>query len=134
MATNEILYIGYAEAIDLHCELMEAWGETRFGVDFRELLDSALARPRNAAIYENADLIRQAATLCFGLIKNHSWTGGNKRTASFLIDEFLLRNGYELIATSSDLYEMSLNVEADRWKVDEIENWLRERVKIKEYK
>lgn len=129
MAINEIVYIGYAEAVDLHFELMETWGETRFGVDFRELLDSALARPRNAAVYEKADLIRQAATLCFGLIKNHPWTGGNKRTASFLMDEFLLRNGYEMTATSSDLYEMSLNVEADRWKVDEIEDWLRERVK-----
>lgn len=130
MAINEIVYISYAEAVDLHFELMETWGEKRYGVDFRELLDSALARPRNAAVYENADLIRQAATLCFGLIKNHPWTGGNKRTASFLMDEFLSRNGFELTVMSSDLYEMSLNVEADRWKVDEIENWLRSRVKI----
>ena len=65
---------------------MELWGETRFGIYFRELLDSALARPRNAAVYENADIIRQAASLCFGLIKNHPWRGGNKRTASFLMN------------------------------------------------
>lgn len=88
------------------------------------MLDSALARPRNAAIYENADIIRQAASLCFGLIKNHPWRGGNKRTASFLMDEFLIRNGFELTATSADLYEMVLAVEADHWKIDEIENWL----------
>ena len=73
MAIEEIKYLSYEESILIHIRLMNALNETRFGVDFRELLDSALARPRNSAIYENADIIRQAATLCFGLIKNHPW-------------------------------------------------------------
>lgn len=123
-----ISYIDYAEAVDLHFALMKTWGETRFGVEIRDLIESALARPKHASIYENADLIRQAASLVFGLIKNHPWTGGNKRTASFLMEEFLFRNSLELNATSSDLFEMSLAVESDAWKVDEIENWLRSRV------
>lgn len=79
MAPEKISYIGYAEAVRLHFELMEMWGETRYGVDSRELLESALARPLNSAVYENADLIRQAATLCFGLIKNHPRTGGETK-------------------------------------------------------
>lgn len=129
METDEISYIDYPEAVRLHFELMELWGEVRYGVDDRDLIDSALARPRHSAVYENSDLIRQAASLCFGLIKNHPWTGGNKRTASFLTEEFLFRNGFDLTATSRDLVEMSLAVESDAWKVDEIENWLRKRVK-----
>jgi death-on-curing protein len=130
LTAENISYIDYIEAVDLHFALMKLWGETRFGLDSRDLIESALARPKHAAIYENADLIRQAATLVFGLIKNHPWTGGNKRTASFLMEEFLFRNGFELTATSKDLYEMSLAVESDAWKVNEIENWLREKVKI----
>ena len=130
MTAENVFYIDYIEAVDLHFALMKLWGETRFGVDSRDLIESALARPKHAAIYENADIIRQAASLCFGLIKNHPWTGGNKRTASFLLEEFLFRNGLELTATSKDLYEMVLAVESDAWKVDEIENWLREKVKI----
>ncbi len=126
---EDIFYIDYVEAIDLHFALMKLWGEIRFGVDSRDLIESALARPKHAAIYENADIIRQAATLVFGLIKNHPWTGGNKRTASFLMEEFLFRNGFELTATSKDLYEMSLAIESDAWKVDEIENWQRSRMK-----
>lgn len=129
MTGDEVFYIDYIEAVDLHFALMKLWGETRYGVDSRDLIESALARPKHAAIYENADIIRQAASLCFGLAKNHPWTGGNKRTASFLMEEFLFRNGFELTATSKDLYEMSLTVESDAWKVDEIENWLRSRVK-----
>jgi death on curing protein len=128
LTPENIVYLDFVDAVDLHFALMKAWGETRFGVESRDLIESALARPKHAAIYENADIVRQAATLCFGLIKNHPWTSGNKRTASFLMDEFLLRNGFELAATSNDLLKMSLSVESDKWKVDEIEGWLRSRV------
>ncbi len=128
MTIDEISYIDYVEAVDLHFALMKFWGETRFGVDSRDLIESALARPKHAAIYENADIVRQSASLVFGLIKNHPWTGGNKRTASFLMEEFLFRNGFELTANSKDLYEMCLAVESDVWKIDEIENWLRIRL------
>ena len=128
MATEAIIYLEFDDAFWIHLDLMKDWKEIRFGVDHRSLVESALARPKHAAIYENADLIRQTASLVFGLIKNHPWTGGNKRTASFLMEDFLFRNGVELTATSKDLYEMSLAVESDAWKVDEIENWLRQRV------
>jgi death-on-curing protein len=124
LTDEQVSYIDYIEAVDLHFALMKNWGETRFGVDSRDLIESALARPKHAAIYEDADFVRQAATLLFGLIKNHPWTGGNKRTASFLMEEFLYCNGFELTATGRDLYEMSLAVESTPWKVDDIENWL----------
>ncbi len=100
-----------------------------FGVDHRGLLESALARPQQAARYENADLVRQAATLCFGLVKNHPWLGGNKRTASFLMETFLAMNGLEVFVSDTEIVTMVLAVEADTWKVDEIESWLRERAK-----
>ena len=71
MATEETFYPDAKAAITLHILLMRRWREVRFGVDRRDLLESALARPQQAARYENADLARQAATLCFGLVKNH---------------------------------------------------------------
>ena len=129
MATEEILYIEYAEAVALHFEIMFNFGETRIGVAEPNLIESALARPKHAAVYEDADIIRQAATLFFGLIKNHPWHGGNKRTATALTDSFLHRNGYDLQTVLSEIIELSLNVEADVWKVDEIENWLRANIK-----
>ena len=128
MATETILYIEYAEAVALHFEVMFRVGETRIGVAEPNLIESALARPKHADVYENADVIRQSATLLFGLIKNHPWHGGNKRTATVLADSFLYRNGYDLQTTLAEIIELSLNVEADVWNVDEIENWLRERV------
>ena len=118
-------YLPYTEAVTLHILLMRRRGETRFGVFDQALLKSALARPHQAAIYEGADLLRQAATLCFGLIKNHPWVGGNKRTATFLVDRFLHRNGIEALAAVNETVEMVLAVESDQWGVDEIAEWYR---------
>jgi len=128
LATEEIRYISYVEAVLLHIELMRLLGETRYGVFDRALVESSLARPKQAAEYEDADLIRQAATLCYGLIKNHPWVGGNKRTATALLDEFLYRNGIGLTADTDELVEMVLAIEADRWQVEEIDSWLRRHV------
>lgn len=128
MAIEETRYLSYADAVLLHIELMRSIGEPRYGAFERSLVESALARPIHAAHYEGADLIRQAASLCLGLIKNHPWVGGNKRTATAIVDEFLLWNSVELISSTRENIEMVRAVEADRWKVDEIEAWLRQRV------
>ena len=125
MATEQTRYVSYAEAVLIHVLVMRHSGESHFGVDDRALIESALARPKHAGVYEGADLVRQAATLCFGLIKNHPWVGGNKRTATAIMREFLRLNCYQLSASNSETLELVLAVEADRWKVDEVESWLR---------
>jgi death on curing protein len=129
LATKDYVYLTVQEAVKFHVLYMRKIGETRFGVYDRNLIESALARPQHAAIYENADIIRQSATLLLGLIKNHPWEGGNKRTATFLMNLFLKRNGWQLETTVSEIIELVLAVESDQWKVTEIENWLRSRVK-----
>jgi death on curing protein len=121
-------YLNYFDALLIHIRLMKRCGEVRFGVDSRHLIESALARPQQSATYENADIIRQSATLYFGLIKNHPWLGGNKRTATALVDEFLYRNGFEIRCVVSEIVELVLAIESDKFKVDEIENFLREKV------
>jgi death-on-curing protein len=128
LATEGIIYLSYAEAVTYHVELMWYWGETNFGVFSRHLIESALARPQQAAVWENADLPRQAATLCFGLVKNHPWVGGNKRTATFLVERFLNLNGQEIRASALEILEMVHAVEADQWSIDRIELWIRQHV------
>lgn len=127
METEPVKYIVFAEAVTFHLMLMRRLQELRYGVFDRALLESALARPHHAAAIEGADLIRQAATLCFGLVKNHPWVGGNKRTATILVDSFLYRNGIRVQAKVAETISMVLAVEADTWGVDEIEDWYRQR-------
>jgi death-on-curing protein len=126
--TNEVVYLTYAEAVLTHIELMRYLGETRYGVFDRSLIESALARPRQAAAYESTDLIIQAATLLYGLIKNHPWVGGNKRTATTLTQLFLRRNGAKIVAAVDDVVELVLAVESGEWQLAEIEDWFRAHV------
>jgi death-on-curing family protein len=112
VATERVVYLSYAEAVLTHIELMRYLGETRYVVFNRTLVESALARPQQAAAYEAADLPAQAATLLYGLIKNHHWVGGNKRTATALTQLFLRRNGFRLVAAVDDLVALVLAVES----------------------
>ena len=128
MEIENIRYLTFAEAVFLHIDRMSAVGEIRYGIDQKDLLKSALARPQQTANYEDADLIRQAASLYFGLIKNHPWLGGNKRTATVLVDTFLILNGFESRANLQETIKLVLAIEADEFGVDEIENWLQTRV------
>lgn len=105
-----IKYLDFFDAVMIHFRLMQRTGETRFGIDSRHLIESALARPRHTARYEDADIIRQAATLYFGLIKNHPWLGGNKRTATAIVDEFLFRNRREIKAEVSDILDLVFGI------------------------
>ena len=128
MATEPTFYLAYADAVVEHIELMRGLGEVRYGVFDRTLLQSALARPQQAASYERADLHAQAATLCYGLIKNHPFLGGNKRTATHLTDRFLKLNGFEIVATGPEVVEMMLAIESDLWAIELITDWMRARM------
>lgn len=108
---------------------MRALGETRFGIFDRALLQSSLARPRHAAKYEKADLTSQAAGLCYGLIKNHPWVGGNKRTATHLTDHFLQINGRKIIATTAEVVEMVNGVDSGSLNLAELTEWMMNHVR-----
>jgi len=129
LAIEKFIYLSYAESVALHIELMRYLNETRYGVFDRTVIESALARPQQAATYEDADLIAQAATMLYGLIKNHPWVGGNKRTATFLVDSFFNRNGLFISAPATEFVALVLAIEADRWQTTEIDAWLRRHTK-----
>ena len=126
MATEPFVYLDYIESVVMHFELMQYVGEVRYGVFDRSLIESALARPQQAAAYDQADLFAQAATLCFGFIKNHPWIGGNKCTATYLVEKFLRLNGHELNATLAEMLELVLAIEADEWELEIIAAWMRQ--------
>lgn len=128
MEIEGLAYVTVEEAIVLHVLLMRELKEERFGVDRRDLLESALNRPINAANFEGGDIARQGATLCFGLVKNHPWLGGNKRTASFVTEFFLEMNGYAEDASDAEFYDLVLKIESEVWETSEIEDWLRSRI------
>ena len=59
------------------------------------LLESALARPRNAFAYGEEDIVVLAVTLMAGISRAHAFEQGNKRTAFAALRLFLRANGYD---------------------------------------
>lgn len=69
------------------------------------LLDSALNRPRNAWTYGEHDLFALAALYSHGVMKNHPFADGNKRSGFLSGAVFLAINGQRLDATNEEVVE-----------------------------
>ncbi|MBP7476713.1 MAG: type II toxin-antitoxin system death-on-curing family toxin [Pyrinomonadaceae bacterium] len=90
------------------------------------LLESALARPQNVAAYEPAaDIASLAAAYAFGIVKNHPFIDGNKRTGYVVMETFLIKNGYTLNATPADKYTTFLQLAEGSLSEEELASWLR---------
>ena len=68
--------------------------EPHFLRDFG-LLESALARPRNAFAYGEEDIVILAVRLLAAIAQAHAFEQGNKRTAFAATRVFLSANGYD---------------------------------------
>ncbi len=111
----------------LHGEsLAEHGGLT--GLRDEGLLDSALARPLNLAVYGMPDIAELAASYGVGLAKNHPFTDGNKRVAFLAVGLFLALNGYRLKTSPLDATQTMLNVAAGEITETDFAAWLRAHV------
>jgi death-on-curing protein len=95
------------------------------GVRDRGLLESAMARPRNAWGYGVTDLCTLAAALGHGIARNHPFVDGNKRTAFVVVETFLILNGAELGASDAESVVAMLDLAAGEMTEDEFADWLR---------
>ena len=97
------------------------------GVRDENLLESALARPRQLRAYGDPapDIADLAASLAYGISRNHPFVDGNKRTAYVCCEAFLAFNGVELIAEIEDKYVMILALAEGKLAVEQFAAWLR---------
>lgn len=72
------------------------------GIRDAGLLSSALARPQNQAAYGEPSVFDLVAAYAFGIVRNHPFVDGNKRTGFLAAYVFLDLNGWELNATEAD--------------------------------
>lgn len=90
------------------------------------LLLSALARPENILAYEpDADVFRLAAVYCAGIVKNHPFIDGNKRTGILSAVVFLGLNGVETNSDEAMIVTMVYGLAASEVKEDVFASWLR---------
>jgi death-on-curing protein len=96
------------------------------GVRDAGLLDSALARPLNAFAYGVEDIFDLAALYAAGVVKNHPFVDGNKRTGFILSELFLNANGWSLDAADDDVIASVLLFAGGEWDEQNYAAWLRE--------
>jgi death-on-curing protein len=89
------------------------------------LFESALARPRNLALYGQPDIADLTAAYGCAIARNHPFIDGNKRTAFVAVELFLLLNEQELVADDVDCVLTVLAVAAGTLEEAVFAAWLR---------
>ncbi|MEZ5463993.1 MAG: type II toxin-antitoxin system death-on-curing family toxin [Lysobacteraceae bacterium] len=131
-----IIWITRELALAIHERQLAEHGGIE-GVRDESLLESALARPQQIAslsrrrgrvgvgVERLADL---AASLAYGIARNHPFGDGNKRTAHVCYRVFLALNGVELDASAEDKYVAMLSLAEGSITETEFADWLRKHV------
>ena len=95
-----------------------------------DLLRSALERPRNQLAYADPppDLASLAAAYAYGIVRNHPFADGNKRTSLVACRTFLICNGVDIVATQADKVETWLQAASGVLSETDLADWIRGRL------
>ena len=118
------VWLGEAVVLAMHGRLLAEHGGAQGNTD-SSLLDSALARPKQILAYGEPDISDLAAAYASGIIGNHPFVDGNKRTAFMAAYVFLASNGLRLVATEVDAAQVVTLLAANEINEATFSAWLR---------
>ncbi len=126
-----IIWIERTLALAIHERQLSEHGGGN-GVRDEALLESALARPQQLFSYGDPppDLADLAASLAFGLARNHPFVDGNKRTAHVCYYVFLALNDARLDAGLDVMYVQMLGLAEGSIAEADFSAWLRPRLRL----
>jgi death-on-curing protein len=129
-------YLTTAEVVALHDFILTKMGQPPAALRDEGALESALTRPRMAAHYAGADLVRQGVLLAAGVAEAQAFVDGNKRAALAALDAFWRLNG---LAFTPEPLEWARQIEALGARqgdlaeaTDAFERWVRARLRSDE--
>jgi death-on-curing protein len=98
------------------------------GIRDINLLESALARPRNLEANASPDISALAAAYAFRIAKNHAFVDGNKRTSSVVTRTFLILNGHDVTADEVTRLEIWIRLGEGSTSEEDLAVWLRSNI------
>lgn len=108
----------------LHSEQLALFGGGS-GLRDRGLLESAIARPQNKYADEpDSELPALAASLAYGVIRNHPFVDGNKRTGDLCIRAFMFLNGFEFEPAQTEEVAIIQGMAAGEVSEGELAAWI----------
>jgi death-on-curing protein len=90
------------------------------------LLESALARPQQLIAYGDPDLFDLATAYASGIVRNHPFVDGNKRTGFMTAYTFLGANGQRLVASEPLATAAMRDLAAGKLAEEGFAAWLRD--------
>ncbi|MDQ3521394.1 MAG: type II toxin-antitoxin system death-on-curing family toxin [Gemmatimonadota bacterium] len=116
LLTPEPVFLTEETVLRMHDTLIERFGGT-FGLRDVGGLSSALATPQASFGGQllNTSLAEMTASYLVGLVRNHPFIDGNKRTAYAVTATFLRLNGYRLGLSQNAKFELVLDIAEGRF-------------------
>ena len=128
---KEPLWIEERDALAIHDRLLALHGGAT-GLRDRDLLESALARPRQHHSYaKTSDVVEMAALYTAGIVRNHPFIDGNKRTGFVIGVLFLELHGFVFKASEADATQAIMALASGTLDEAAFTTWLRENAKRK---
>lgn len=117
--------LSFRQILLLHQQLIAASGGSD-GIRDEGLLESALVAPFQefGGVAKYNTLEEKAARLGFGIIKNHPFVDGNKRTGTHVMLLLLAINGIKLDYIQDELIAIILAVAAGQAGYNDLLEWL----------
>lgn len=120
---NEPEWILKETVLGLHEQSLSDHGGTS-GIRDEGLLESALGKPQNQFAYGSPNIFDLAASYAYGLVKNHPFLDGNKRTGFVTAVLMLELNGWSFHAPEADAAIRTLALAAGEMTETAYAAWL----------
>jgi death-on-curing protein len=131
VTSRQPLWIEERDVLAIHDRLLAIHGGAP-GLRDRGLLQSALARPRQHHAYASSrDIIAMASLYTAGIVGNHPFVDGNKRTGFVIGILFLELHGFVFSASEEDATRAVFDFAAGRLDETGFATWLRSNAKRK---
>ena len=123
---DEIYFLALGDVISIHTDQIMGYGGL-LGIRDLHLLNSAIFAPQAmfANKYLHEDIFQMAAALAIGIIKNHPFVDGNKRTGLVATFVFLQKNGVALKISPEAAFELTISIATSKLQLPEISATLR---------
>ena len=121
--SDEPCWLTREAVLAIHAQLLARFGGSA-GIRDENLLESALAKPRQLHAYGRPNTYEMAAAYAFGIVKNHPFIDGNKRAGFVAAYTFLGVNGIEFTAPEEEAVLFTRGLAAGDITPEEYTLWL----------
>ena len=120
---NEPVWVEREDCLAMHEMLLERFGGLK-GIRDEGLLESALNKPHHLFSYGKPTVFEMAASYAVGIVKNHPFLDGNKRTGFVAAALFIEANGFSFQASEEEAVLETLALAAGETTEADYAAWL----------